>query len=362
MSLPSRTLAVRVFEHGGPEVLRYEEYPLEALGDTDVLVRVDTIGVTGYDLKYRAGKLGVRNLQGRASLPLPQQPGREASGTVVAVGARVSGFAADDLVVAVVHPENPTSPETYRGLGNLSRGIALPGHQALGAYAEYLVRDQSMWFRLPVDADLEQAGVLLWAYTTAHRVVADRLDIGLGSTLLVTGVTGGMAEATVKLAKLAGARVAATTRHEAKAEQLKAMGVDEVIVPDLEDTAPAVAQLREWTGGEGIDASVDYSGSGALIRLGIDSLRLGGRVCPASGVMVPPGPVPLTVSDLTQLEMQLVGVRGGRHEDALAVLALFEGGRIDSTIAARFPLSQAREAHEFMEQNTGAVGRVVLQP
>ncbi|WP_067479121.1 quinone oxidoreductase family protein [Actinomadura hibisca] len=359
MTLPTTTKAVRVFEHGGPEALVYGDHPLEPLGPAGVLVQVDTASVSGWDLKYRSGALSGTVKPGRRPVTLPQQLGREAAGVVLATGPAVTRFVPGDRVVAVVHPENPHSSETYRGLGNLSGGIDIPGHQALGAYADLLVRDEALWLPVPDGVDLEQAATVLWPYGTAHRLLRDRLRIGLGQTLLITGASGGMGEATIRLARLAGADVAVTTRHAGKAAGLRNLGAEFVVVTD--DPATAAAQIRDWTGGRGVDHAIDYTGDPTLIRMCVDSLRLGGNLCPASGNQRSPGPLPVHASDLSRLEMSVIGVRGARHADALAVLDLLARGRIGVTIAARFPLSQAAAAHALLEQATDLVGRVVLK-
>ncbi|MET9491100.1 medium chain dehydrogenase/reductase family protein [Nocardia sp. NPDC006630] len=358
-ALPETTKAVRIFEHGGPECLLYNDFPLAPVGPCDVLVAVHSASVSGWDLRYRGGEVVGLNLPGRRGLPMPQQLGREASGTVVAVGSEVASFQPGQRVVAVVHPENPYSPETYRGLGNLSTGIDVPGHAGLGCYAQYLLRDQHLWIPVPEHVDMEQAALTLWPYATAHRVIRDRLRVQLGETVLVGGASGGMGEATIRLAKLAGARVAVTTRFPAKAEALRDMGAEEVIV--TEDLDAAVDRLREWSGG-GVDHAVDYSGSALVLRLAIDSLRLGGRICPAAGAQRGTEPMPLTMHDFTRLEMSMIGVRGARHQDTVTVLDLLARGLIGIRVAARFPLSEAAAAHALLENATELVGRVALYP
>src|SRR5580692_12522180 len=230
MSLPTTTKAVRLFEYGGPEKLVFGDYPLPPLGDRDVLVKNHAGSVSRWDVKYRAGDLTRYQLPGRAPFPLPQQLGREAAGEVVAAGAAVAKFAPGDRVIGVTHPEDPDGVETARGLGNLSRNLAIPGHQAFGSYAQYLVRDERMWLPLPDGIDYEQAGVALWPFSSSHRVVHDRLRVRVGDTVLITGASGGMGQATMQLCKLAGARVVATTRNAAKASVLRELGADATVV------------------------------------------------------------------------------------------------------------------------------------
>ena len=157
-----------------------------------MLVKNHAGSVSRWDVKYRAGDLSRYQLPGRAPFPLPQQLGREAAGEVVAAGRAVTRFKPGAPVVGVTHPEDPDAPETARGVGNLSKNLAIPGHQAFGSYAQYLVRDERMWLPLPDGADFEQAGVALWPFSSSHRVVRDRLKVRVGDTVLITGASGGM--------------------------------------------------------------------------------------------------------------------------------------------------------------------------
>jgi NADPH:quinone reductase-like Zn-dependent oxidoreductase len=356
---PETTMAVRVFEYGGPEKLIYDEYPLEEPGPQDVVVKVLATSVSGWDIKYRAGLPQSYALPGRALFPLPQQLGREAAGEVVAVGAEVVGFRVGERVVAVVHPENPTSRETARGLGNLSTGIAIPGHQALGSYAQYLVRDQALWLPLPDGVSYEQAAVTLWPFATSHRVVADRLGVRLGDVVIVAGATGGMGLATTQLARLAGARVIALTRSGEKAAALRELGVEETVV--LDDTATAQRELRELTDDYGAEHAVDYTGDPSVLPLLVGALALGGRLAILAGE----GgldQLPIGIRDFMRLELTVLGVRGARANDVHIIRDLLSAGRIHTPVAARFTLEEAAQAHEWFEHGRNQIGRIMLDP
>jgi len=358
MAIPTKTLAVRLFEYGGPEKLIFGEYDLPPLGTRDVLVKNFAGSVSRWDVKYRAGDLARYQLPGRAAFPLPQQLGREAAGEVVAAGNAVTRFKPGDRVIGVTHPEDLDSVEAARGLGNLSRNLAIPGHQAFGSYAQYLVRDERMWLPLPDGIDLEQAGVALWPFSSSHRVVSERLKVRLGDSVLVTGASGGMGQATLQLCKLAGARVIATTRHAVKAKVLHELGADAAVV--TADTEGARAEVLALTGGEGVDHAVDYTGNPELLRFLATVMRLGGSLVISSEQGSEP--MPFRAADMIRLELNLLGIRGARMIDMLTVLKLLGGGRIKTRIAARFALARVGEAHALLESSPDLVGRIVVLP
>jgi NADPH:quinone reductase-like Zn-dependent oxidoreductase len=323
-----------------------------------VLVKNFAGSVSRWDVKYRAGDLARYQLPGRAPFPLPQQLGREAAGEVVAAGSAVKRFHPGDRVIGVTHPEDPDGVETARGLGNLSRNLAIPGHQALGSYAQYLMRDERMWLPLPDGIDYEQAGVALWPFSSSHRVVHDRLRLRLGDTVLIAGASGGMGQATLQLCKLAGARVIAATRHASKAAVLRELGADAAVV--TMDAEQARAEVLALTSGEGVDHAVDYTGSPDILRLLGSVMRLGGSLVVSSEQGREP--LPFTASDLIRLELNLLGIRGARMNDMLAVLKLLGEHRISTRIAARFPLARVGEAHEFLTSSGDIVGRIAVLP
>jgi NADPH:quinone reductase-like Zn-dependent oxidoreductase len=359
VGVPTECAAVMLFEHGGPDVLRYGVYPRPEAGPYDAVVDVYAIGVTGFDLKYRRGLLTHHQLPGRKLFPLPQQLGREAAGVVQWVGSSVTTLSPGDHVVAVTHPEDPYGVETARGLGNLSRDIEIPGHQSLGSYARYLVRDERLWLRLPPQVDLEQAALTLWPFSTVHRVLTDRLHVRLSDIVVILGSTGGMGIAAIQLAKLLGARPVAATRDLSKAPQLKALGAVEVI--DVRNLDAGLATLRALTGGRGPDHVIDFAGDLQVLSAIASAIRVGGSVCIGAGDKSAER-VPIRVADMIRFEMNLLGIRGARRGDMLAALELLEQQRITIPVARRFPLANAVEAHEAMERGLDVVGRVLLIP
>lgn len=92
-------MAVRLFEHGGPEVLKYIEAPIPEVGPDDILMRVHATAVNSWDLRYRSGNLP-QPLPGRPPWPVPFQLGRDAAGEIVATGENVTRWSPGDRAAA----------------------------------------------------------------------------------------------------------------------------------------------------------------------------------------------------------------------------------------------------------------------
>ena len=357
--------AVRLFEFGGPEKLIYDDYPMPEIGSGDVMVKVIATSVSRWDVKYRTGEVHEffgkatghqGGIVGRRAFPMPMQLGRDVAGVVEAVGAGVSNFKRGDHVVGLVHPDNPQSTVSIRGLGNLSTGVDLPGHTMFGGYAQFVARPESYWIKTLASVDLDQAASAMWACATAHHVLVGRLGARINDSVLVTGASGGMGTATMLLAKLTGCTVIATTRYAAKAEALRKLGADLVVDTDNGRAAEAI---QEFTRGEGVDCAVEYTGASDLMRLCIVSMRLGGTFCPVGGEMKE---LPLRIVELVNKELNVHGVRASTRNDQRIVAELLEKGRIRMPIHAVLPLSKVGEAHRMLEHGDDLIGRIVLHP
>jgi NADPH:quinone reductase-like Zn-dependent oxidoreductase len=225
-----------------------------------------------------------------------------------------------------------------------------------GGYAQFVARPESYWIKVRPEFDLDQGAAAMWPCATAHRIVTTRLNVRMNDNVLITGASGGMGTATIALAKLAGATVIATTRHPGKAASLERWGADIVVDSGRDD---AVKTIRAATGGEGVDAAVEYTGASESMRLCIDALRLGGTFCPVGGEL---REIPLRVVDMVSKELNVHGIRGATRNDQRVVAELLEKGRIRMPIHAVLPLAKAAEAHAMLEHSEEVVGRIVLHP
>ena len=183
--------AVRLHDHGGPDVLEVEDTDRPDPGPDELLVEVAAAGVNPVDAYFRDGSY--------EPVGLPFTPGVDVSGTVAATGEGVDEFAEGDRVFGT-------------GIGNA-------GYQ--GAYAEYAVVPTDRIVHLPDDADLTEAGAAGVAAVTAWRALVDHADLTPAEHCLVHGGSGGVGHAAVQVADAVSARVITTARaeyHDALAE------------------------------------------------------------------------------------------------------------------------------------------------
>ncbi|WP_084465934.1 quinone oxidoreductase family protein [Nocardia salmonicida] len=351
--------AVRLFEHGGPEVLQYVDVPMEHPGPGEVLVRVRATAVNQWDLRYRSGKLPPNPLPGRPAWPIPFQLGRDAAGDIVEVGAGVTRWNVGDRVVQMPHPACGQCPMCLRGRDNLCINTAYPGHQTFGGYAEFIVRSQHAVLPIPEKVEYEAAAATLWAYTTPLNCALRRAPVGIGDTVVITGASGGLATACVQIAKLLGARTIGTTTKPERTEQLLALGYDHIIDSNQPNAA---TQVKTLSGGLGADAVWDCVGGTEFLRLSVSFVRLGGAVA-VLGAPVTQDGFDLEINSLAFIfgELDIVGVRAATRRDQQLCMQLLGEGKIQPVIDRVFPLREAAEAHRYLERQS-QVGKVLLVP
>jgi NADPH2:quinone reductase len=226
--------AIRVHEHGGPEVLKYEEIELPPPGAGEIRVRQTAIGVNFIDTYFRTGLYKPPQL--------PFIAGNEAAGEVTALGQGVTGFAVGDRVAYVV---------------------------TLGCYAAERNVAAAMAVKLPDNVSDETAAAMMLKGLTVEYLLHRTYPVKKGDTILVHAAAGGIGMILSQWAKHLGATVIGTAGTEEKAELARGYGCDHVILYRQEDFAKRVAEI---TNGE--KCHVVYDGVGKTTFEGsLDSLR-----------------------------------------------------------------------------------------
>jgi NADPH:quinone reductase-like Zn-dependent oxidoreductase len=298
--------AIVLPEYGPASALQLRTVPDPTPGPNEIAVRMAGASINPIDWKQRSG--AVRQYM---PLELPAVLGRDASGTVTGIGPGVTTFKVGDKVLGRV-----------------------PG----GGYAEIVVAPLDSWAPLPAKLDLADAGALPLVLLTGAELVEQAVDAREGETILVTGATGGVGRVAVFAAAARGAKVWAGVRGKYKAEAAE-LGVAGVVALDDDTDIAKLPQL------DGIANTI----FGDAIEKLLAKVKPGGKIGSAVGEPSGAKERGLVVrSFLTKNDPKRLG------ELAQAVA----DGKLAVPIAKRFPLAEARAAHELAE--SGAAGKVLL--
>ena len=308
-----------VFErNGGPEVLQLQERPVPTPGSGEVLVDVEAVGVNYRDVYERNGG-------GYGSAP-PAIIGVEGAGKIAGTDERVAWAHID------------------------------------GSYAEQIAAPRAKLVAVPDGVSTETAAAALLQGMTAHYLAADSYPIAEGDWVLVHAAAGGVGLLLTQIAKARGGRVIATTSTDEKAELARGAGAEEVI--GYEGFAE---RTRQITGGEGVKAVYDGVGKATFLN-GLDALAPTGRMILYGAASGQPDPLALSkLAPAGSLYVQRPTLQTYTRtaellrERAHALFELIETGALDVRIGARYPLEQARQAHEDIEARK-TTGKLLLIP
>ena len=314
------------YENGGPDVLKYEDFPDPALHPKGVIIKVEAIAIEGGDTLNRwRGPL----------MTNPHVVGYQAAGEIVAVGAEVSHLKIGQKVATVNN---------------------------WGSHAELRsVPARNCWV-IPDGYDVKKAAAIPVTFGTADDCLFDAASLKAGETVLVQAGASGVGVAAIQLAKRAGATVLATASSDERLERLKPLGLDHGINYAREDVVKEVMRLTDK---KGVDVVVDSVG-GPTLQGSINALAYRGRVSMVGAA----GREPMVVDVGAMMggNRQLRGVFLGAeimtdrvHDNIQRLIDEAARGELEVLVDKVFPLSDAAGAHAYIESRA-AVGRVVLVP
>ena len=320
--------AIRIEQHGGPEVLRLADVVTPLPGPHEVRVRHHAIGVNFIDTYHRTGLY---------KIALPSGLGQEAAGVVDAIGEDVTRFRLGDRVAY--------------SLG------------ALGAYAEAHVVNESRAVKLPDAISFDIAAASLLKGMTARYLLRKTFRVERGHAIVVHAAAGGVGQILVQWGRHLGARVIATVGSDAKAEIARALGADDVLVQGRDDIA---ARVREITNG---GADVVYDGVGKdTWDASLDCLRPLGMMVSygnASGAVPPMSPLLLAQKGSLFLTRPTLGHYVATpqllDETAQDLFDVIEQGAVKIAPPKRYALADAAQAHRDLEARK-TTGSLVLVP
>jgi NADPH:quinone reductase-like Zn-dependent oxidoreductase len=338
--------AIVFYEHGGPEVLKYEDVAAPALKLGEVRVAVKAAALNRLDLFVRQGWPSLK-------LEMPHIPGADAAGVILEVGDGVEQVIPGDRVAV-----NPTiscdrCEFCLRGEQNLCIHHSILGEFQRGTYAEQVVVPALNVIRLPDHVSFADAAAFSLVGVTAWQMLITRGQLLPGEDVLIIGASGGVNTAALQIAKLAGARVIVVSADTAKLSQAEALGADVLIDRSQEDWSKAVYKL---TAKRGVDVVVDNVGQATWMG-SIRALRPGGRMLVVGSTSGPK--FELDIRYIFAKQINILGSTMGNRDDYARVMNLLFDGKLKAVIGAEFPLVEARQAQEMLAAGE-VFGKIVL--
>jgi len=319
---------MRIFEHGGPEKLKWEEVAVGDPGPGQVRVRNTAVGLNFIDTYQRSGLY---------QMPMPFTLGSEGAGVVEAVGPKVKELKAGDRVA-------------YSG--------------PVGAYAEVLLRPADRMVKMPPGIDDKTAAAMMLKGLTAQYLCRSTYRVKKGDTVLVHAAAGGVGLILSQWCKALGATVIGTVGSDEKAALAKKAGCRHVIVTSKENFVDRVKQI---TKGKGVP--VVYDGVGKDTFMGsLDCLQPRGLMVSfgnASGAVPPFNAGILAQKGSLYLTRPTLATYAATREElvkmARELFAVVKSGKVKISVNQTYALRDAAQAHQDLESRK-TTGSTVLLP
>jgi NADPH:quinone reductase-like Zn-dependent oxidoreductase len=332
---------------GGLEHLAVAEVPApEIRSPHDVRVRVRAAALNRLDLFVADGLPGV-------AYTFPHVVGSDGAGIVESVGNAVKAVRPGDRVMINPGISCGSCEECRRGEESLCPAFQVLGEHRSGTLAEMIVVPESNLGIVPAAMPWPEAAGFSLATITAWHMLETRARVKEGETVLVWGIGGGVALASVQVAARAGARVIATSSSDAKLEVARRHGAAETVNHVAEDV---VGRVRALTAGRGADIILDSVGEPTWQR-STRLLRRGGRLvtCGATG-----GPhVEIDLRRLFWHQWSLLGSTLGSHADYREIVRLAGEGLLWPYIDQVVPFDRAIEAYQRLARGE-QTGKVII--
>jgi NADPH:quinone reductase-like Zn-dependent oxidoreductase len=340
--------AVRFHEHGGLEVLKYEDAPEPKIKANEVLVRVKACALNHLDLWLRAGVRGWK-------LPMPHIAGSDISGEVAEVGSLVTGVKAGERVLLCPGISCGQCEACCKGLDSLCRSYTLFGVMVDGGYAEYVSAPEANVIPISGDLTFDEAAAVPLVFITAWHMLFARAGLKPGEDVLVIGAGSGVGSAAIQIAKLVNARVIAIAGTDAKLEKARALGADDVINHSRQSIAEEVKRLTDK---RGVDIVFEHVGT-AVWDACFDSLAAGGRLVTCG--VTSGAEVKLNLQALFGRQRAVYGSFMGSKGELMEALKFIAQRKLKAVIDSVFPLRDAAAAQKKMEDRD-FFGKILLNP
>jgi NADPH:quinone reductase-like Zn-dependent oxidoreductase len=340
--------AVRFHEHGGPEVLNYEDAPDPEILANEVLVKVKACALNHLDIWVRGGVPGWR-------IPMPHIVGSDISGEVAEVGSLVTRVKVGDPVLLCPGVSCGQCEMCFQGLDSACRQFTVFGVFIDGGYAEYVKSAEMNVLPIPGDLSFEEAAAVPLVFLTAWHMLFTRAGLKPGEDVLIIGAGSGVGSAAIQVAKLANARVIATAGADWKLDKARELGADAVI---NHTSQSIVEEVKRLTRKRGVDVVVDHVGA-AVWEACFDSLATYGRLVTCG--MTTGADLKLNGQGLFGRQRTILGSFMGGKGELVEALKWIARRKLKAVIDSEFALQDSAAAQLRMEGRE-FFGKILLLP
>src|SRR6202171_1069751 len=338
--------AIVIHEHGGPEVLKYEEVPVPVIHANEVLVRVKACALNHLDIWVRSGLPNV-------AIPFPHIPGSDVAGEIAQVGTDVTTVRPGQKVVLAPGVSCGKCAACISGSDHQCRYFTNLGYLIDGGCAEFVRCPEVNCLPCPENLTFEQAASIPLVFQTAWHMLLSRVELQPGEDVLILGAGSGVGSAAIQIATFFGARIIATAGNAAKLEKAKQLGAHHLI---NHKTQKIRDEVRRITNKRGVDVVFEHVGT-ATWDESVPSLAVGGRLITCGATTGYDAKIDLRF--LFTRQLSLLGSYMGTKSELAALMKLVISGHLKPVIDRTFPLASCPEAHRYLESGE-QFGKVVL--
>ena len=339
--------AIRIHQHGGPEVMQIDNVSQPEPLEHEALIRVHTAALNHLDLWARRGLPG---------LTLPLIPGSDAAGTIVNFGSsakKQNRFKIGDEVLMVPFRSCAKCAHCLSGEEQLCPDYHIAGENMSGTMAEFITVPLFFLIHKPINLDWVKAAAFPLAFLTAWHMLSSKVRIKSGDIVFIWGASSGIGHAAIQIARHFDATVITTAGDDRKTEFARQCGAHHVLNYHKDDIAQ---QVKEITSGHGADIIFEHVGQQSW-NLSLKILARGGRIvtCGATTGAV----VRIDLRHLFIKHQQIIGSTMGNHRDMRELTKMIAEGLLKPHVDKTFSYTDIVAAHRYMEEGRH-LGKVVI--
>lgn len=338
--------AVRIHQHGGLDVLKYEDIPMPNINQNQCLIKIKAAALNHLDIWVRKGFPGV---------PLPMIMGSDGAGIIEEIGTNISEFSVGNRVLI--------QPLTYCGScrwckqnkENYCEKWGIFGENQDGTQCEYMAIDADHLRIIPSGMSFEEAAAFPLVAETAYAMLIERANIQKGETVFVWGASSGVGSMAIQIAKAMECKVLTTVGNVKKRDFAEKLGADLIVNYKDDDIIKIV---KEFTGRQGVDVVVEHVGT----KTWETSLRIlgrGGRIVTCGATTG--SEAKFDIRRLFYKQQSILGSTMGNVKSLESALVMYRNGDIKPIVDKCFKMSEIRKAHEYLE-NGNQMGKVIVIP